>query len=246
MGAAKSPALRQGRARLAAAAVLALAAALILTLVMTRHSPRPTGHAAARVPSPVESTPATSATQPIPSVPTSSTAPAAPALVRTDDPVTYARAVAAALFDVAPADVTRPAFLAFWEHELPTVVYSDGAAKGLTLRAQNADAIDNLTSYWIPTQAVWTSDAEQRTTGHIQITSVTVPDYWVNAVADGTLRDPGLRMERVMGVLTQSYGTSTRETSSTSVVIDLGLLCGPTQPGGCRLLAPQQPVSAGS
>ena len=74
-----------------------------------------------------------------------------------------------------------------------------------------------------------------------------VPDYWIEAVANGTFRDPGLRMERVMGVLTQTYGTELahRATAARPVIIDLVLLCGPTQPGGCRLLAPQQSASAG-
>jgi hypothetical protein len=70
----------------------------------------------------------------------------------------------------------------------------------------------------------------------------------VNAVAAGTFRDPGLRMERVTGVLTQSYGTDPPHRSSTArpVVIDLALLCGPTQSGGCRLVAPQPPPGPGT
>ena len=168
-------------------------------------------------------------------------------LPRTDDPAGYARQVAAALFDVDPAAVTRPAFLRFWQGELPTVVYADAAAKGLSLAAQNADAIDNLTSAWIPSQAVWDSEAADQTISQFTITSVSVPDYWANAVAAGTYRDPGLHLERVMGVLTQTYGRdpAQRYTSARSVVIDLGLLCGPTQPGGCRLAAPQQPPGPG-
>ena len=132
----------------------------------------------------------------------------------------------------------------------PTVVYTDAAAKGLTLREQNHDAIDNLTRWWIPPQQVWDSEAADHTRSRFTITSVTVPDYWANAVANGTYRDPGLHMERVMGVLTQTYDTSDATTGSTgssavaappasptgtrgrgstsrAVVIDLGLLCGP-------------------
>ena len=168
-------------------------------------------------------------------------------LPRTDDPAGYAREVAAALFDVDPAAVTRGAFVRFWQGELPTVVYADAAAKGLSLSAQNGDAIGNLTTAWIPSAAVWDSEAADQTISQFTITSVSVPDYWANAVAAGTYRDPGLHMERVMGVLTQSYGRdpAQRYTSARSVVIDLGLLCGPTQPGGCRLVAPQQPPGPG-
>jgi hypothetical protein len=110
------------------------------------------------------------------------------------------------------------------------------------------------------------------TRSRFTITSVTVPDYWANAVANGTYRDPGLHMERVMGVLTDTYDTSNARTAaagtsavgassasstvttgvpgrgstSRAVVIDLGLLCGPTQPGGCRLVAPQKPPALGA
>jgi hypothetical protein len=165
-----------------------------------------------------------------------------PRLPSSDEPVAYAREVAAALFDVNPASVTRSQFVQFWTGEVPSVVYADAAAKGLTLNAQNSDVIDNLTRSWIPTQAAWDAEAAEHTTNQFTITSVSVPDYWVNAIADGEFRDPGLHMERVMGVLTQRYGTDPahRASASRSVVIDLGLLCGPTQPGGCRLVAPQQ------
>jgi hypothetical protein len=160
----------------------------------------------------------------------------------------YARAVAVALFDVDTLRVSRDGFLLFWQGELPSVVYSDGAARGLTLAGQRADAMDNLTRWWIPSAAVWASEAADATVSRLRILSVPVPDYWVNAVAAGTFRDPGLRMERVTGVLTQSYGTDPRHRSETSrpVVIDLALLCGPTQPGGCRLLAPQPPPTPGN
>jgi hypothetical protein len=167
-------------------------------------------------------------------------------LVRTDDPASYARAVALALFDVDPAAVSRSEFLRFWSDELPTVVYSDAATKGLTLGAQNRDAMTNLTSAWVPPQSAWSSEASEHLQSRLTITSVAVPDYWVNAVAAGQFRDPGLHLERVIGVLTQAYGaTGRRYSSSRSVVIDLALLCGPTQPGGCRLLAPQQPPGLG-
>jgi hypothetical protein len=168
------------------------------------------------------------------------------ALPVTDDPVAYSRAVAEHLFDVNPAAFSRQQFLTFWEQNLPTVVYSDAAAKGLTLPDQNADAIDNLTHGWILTDTGWRAEAANATVSTLRITSITVPDYWINAVASGQFVDPGLHMERVMAVLTQRYGVSQRFTSRRAVVIDLGLLCGPTQPGGCRLLAPQTPPGQGS
>jgi hypothetical protein len=212
----------------------------LLVLLYLAGNPSRDGRTVMRGPAPIPSR-SPSASRTTTAQPSAS--PALSALSRTDDPVAYAREVAAALFDVNPAVVSRAEFLDFWRGELPTVVYSDGAAKGLTLHVQNVDAIDNLTSSWIPPESVWETDAAEHTTSQFQITSVSVPDYWVEAVAQGTFRDPGLHMERVMGVLTQTYGTDTahRQASARSIVIDLGLLCRPTEPGGCRLLAPQPP-----
>jgi hypothetical protein len=227
-----------------AGAILAMMAAVAVMLVHapTAHRSAPAPVAPARVP--------TSTTVPTPD-PGAGSQPAhatLPGLVRTDDPIAYARATAQALFDVDPAAVSRSEFVRFWLGELPSVVYSDAATKGLALATQNTDVIHNLTSSWIPTQTVWTAEAAGHTTSQFTITSVSVPDYWVNAIAGGEFRDPGLQMERVMGVLTQRYGTDAahRHSTSRSVVIDLGLLCGPTQPGGCRLVAPQQPPDLGN
>lgn len=229
----------------ALAAVLVLGAAIVL-LIRASGSSRP---AAAHWPltptvSQVAGRP-TDAGRPS-SLPSAETEAAPPPLARTDDPEQYAREVASALFDVQPENVTRSGFLRFWRGELPTVVYADAAAKGLSLSAQNDDVIANLVRWWVPSSTAWSSEAADRTTNKFAITSVTVPDYWANAVAEGTFRDPGLHMERVMGVLTQVYGTDHRYTSARSVVIDLALLCGPTQPRGCRLVAPQQPPAAGN
>lgn len=228
---------------LAALAVVAVIAALALWSAAGRPGPAtelPRARAGKTMASRPQPPPSASATPPASSP--------LPSLSRTDDPGAYAREVAAALFGVDPATVTRAEFLQFWQGELPTVVYTDAASKGLTLSAQNADAIDALTRWWIPPQAAWVSEAAEHTINRFTITSVTVPDYWANAVADGTFRDPGLHMERVMGVLTLQYGLDPlhRETASRSVVIDLGLLCGPTQVGGCRLVAPQPPPGLGN
>lgn len=232
------------RRRLLACGLVVAIIAVLVALSLALASPRAVHTSAPRP----RSAPSASVTTASPVEPTEPSAPALlPRLVRSDDPVAYARAVAEALFAVDPASVSRTEFLRFWRAELPSVVYADAAAKGLTLAAQDADVMDNLTAGWIPTQSAWDSEAEAHTTNRVTITSVSVPDYWVNAVADGTFRDPGLHMERVMGVATQSYGTDAtrRHSSSRSVVIDLGLLCGPTQPGGCRLVAPQQPPRLG-
>jgi hypothetical protein len=163
------------------------------------------------------------------------------ALPTTDDPIAYAGAVASRLLDVNPAAISRAQFLAFWRANLPSVVYADGAAKGLTLAEQNADAIDNLTHGWIPSEVTWRAEASDALLGQLRITSISVPGYWINAVSSGEFTDPGLHMERVTGVLTQSYGVGQRYSAIRPVVIDLGLLCGPTQPGGCRVVAPQKP-----
>lgn len=232
------------RRRLTVAGAAVLAAVLVAVALMLTAS-APSLHSASG-PTVVSAPAAASTASPMTSAPKSSSV--LPPLPRADDPATYAREVADALFDVNPAAVTRAEFLRFWQAELPSVVYSDAAAKGLGLAAQNGDAISNLTQAWIPPQDAWRSEATEQTTNQFTITSVSVPDYWVNAVADGSFRDPGLHLERVMGVLHQSYGTDPahRQTSTRSVVIDLGLLCGPTQPGGCRLLAPQAPPGLGT
>jgi hypothetical protein len=223
---------------------------LVVLLAMSGPSARgrPAAHAqTARSSAPVQFGPPGGSAPPRSSSVSSSVTPsptpqvAIAALPVTDDPVVYASAVADRLFDVTPSKVSRGGFLAFWRANLPTVVYADGAAKGLTLAEQNADAIDNLTHGWIPSDATWGAEAADATVSQLRITSVSVPDYWVNAVAAGEFTDPGLHMERVMGVLTQSYGVSHRYAVTRAIAIDLGLLCGPTQPGGCRLVAPQKP-----
>lgn len=198
-------------------------------------------HSTASSPPPTANSRPAASTQSTRPAPTPRPAEALPALPTTEDPAAYAAAVAARLFDVSPADLPRADFLRFWRANLPTVVYSDGAAKGLTLRTQNADAINNLTHGWIPSQATWTSEAAEATVGRLRTISVSVPAYWIDAVSSGEFTDPGLHMERVTGVLTEDYGVGRRYTTTRPIVIDLGLLCGPTQPGGCRLLAPQQP-----
>jgi hypothetical protein len=95
-----------------------------------------------------------------------------PGLPRSDDPTVYARAVAVALFDVDTLRVSRDEFLLFWQGELPSVVYSDGAARGLTLAGQDADAMDNLTRWWVPSAAVWVSEAADATVSRLRILSV--------------------------------------------------------------------------
>jgi len=233
------------RRRLAVVGLLAATVLVVASLVFMRVGSAPR----ARSTIPPNPSPATlSAAVDSGSLSPSSSSEALPPLQRTDDPVAYAREVATTMFGTRPAAVTHAQFVHFWEGELPTVVYSDASAEGLTLAVQNSDALANLTNFWIPPATAWASEAMEQTTSRLRITSVSIPDYWVNSVADGTFRDPGLRMERVMGVLTQTYGAdpARRSTSSRSVVIDLGLLCGPTQPGGCRLLAPQRPPGLGN
>lgn len=226
-----------GAVMVAAVGIVAAAVALF----SSRRGAEAHDSTATAPPPAANSRPVAASTQPTRPTPTFRPAEALRPLPTTEDPVAYAAAVAARLFDVSPADLSRSDFLRFWLASLPTVVYSDGAAKGLTLSVQNADAINNLTHGWIPSQATWTSEAAEATVGRLQITSVSVPSYWIDAVSSGEFTDPGLHMERVTGVLTESYGVGHRYRTTRPIVIDLGLLCGPTQPGGCRLLAPQQP-----
>jgi hypothetical protein len=267
--------VREHRVVAIALAALALIAVLVAVLALNGSAPRRSSQPHVPMPTTSHTTSsAHSAATPDPAATptasaTSSSVAALPQLLVTADPAGYARAAALALFQIDPATSTRATFLEFWRRQLPTVVYTDAAANGLTLAEQNHDAIDNLTRWWIPPQQVWDSEATDHTRSRFTITSVTVPDYWANAVANGTYRDPGLHMERVMGVLTQTYdtsdatrgsvsasaigappaspaGTPGRGSTSRAVVIDLGLLCGPTQPGGCRLVAPQKPPALGA
>jgi hypothetical protein len=235
------------RRKLTIVSVGALNLALVLTILLIGHDSHPHSGANPQPPTaaaPVSSLPTPAATSTSASPTTSS--PALPPLVRTNDPVQYATAVATALFGVDPAAVTRTRFVQLWQRELPTVVYADGAVNGLTLTTQNGDAMDNLTTSWIPSAGVWQDEARAHTVNTVKITSVSVPDFWGAAVANGTFTDPGLRMERVMGIVTQTYQANAGHpvTTTRPVVIDLGLLCPPTQPGGCRLLAPQLPDGA--
>ena len=237
------PSSRRSRASVILSTLAAIAACLTVAL----------HHRAGSAPSAAQATRDT-VTPPGPhptySSSTPSSAPVRPAqhLTVSNDPAHYAQEVATSLFGTDPSTTTRTSFLQFWRAQLPTVVYSDAASKGLTLTMQNADAVNNLTTWWIPSPAAWASEANENTTNTFAVTSITVPDYWANAVAEGKFRDPGLRVERVMGVLTQSYGTDPthRYRSQRPIVIDLALLCGPTQPGGCRLVAPQQPPGNGA
>lgn len=235
------PSPRRNRRFIATCMAVASAAALIaVTLVSHRHREASIGHA---------STPSSAAPSGTSSEATATPEPGTiPApLPRTMSPTDYASAVAVALFSVNPSMVSRDAFLQFWRGELPTVVYSDAAADGLTLETQNNDAIDNLVQGWIPSQEAWDQVAQRRVTSALTITSVTVPDFWATAVASGRFTDPGLRMERVLGIVSQTDSTSGQPaTTSRPIVIDLGLLCAPTQPDGCRLLAPQQPAAGGA
>lgn len=234
------PSPRRNRRFLAACMAIASAAALLaVALVSHRHREAAVGE---------DSTPSSTSPSSTSSEGTAALEPGAiPApLPRTISPADYASAVAVALFSVDPSALSRDAFLQFWRGELPTVVYSDAAADGLTLETQNYDAIDNLVQGWIPSQEAWNQVARRRVTSALTITSVSVPDFWATAVASGQFTDPGLRMERVLGIVSQTDSTSGQSaTTSRPIVIDLGLLCAPTQPDGCRLLAPQKPSAAG-
>lgn len=235
------------RRRMLALGLAALTTAAVLVAMLTNHGSRPRRTTAADDVGTNHARPTASA-PPASGIATPAPATNVPRLPATDDPVQYAKEVASKLFGVDPARTTRTSFVAFWRGQLPTVVYSDGASKGLTLQTQDADALANLTTWWVPSQSAWASEARDRTSNTLLITSVTVPDYWANAVAAGKFRDPGLHVERVMGVLTQAYGTDAQHRYSTRrpVVIDVALLCGPTQVGGCRLVAPQQPPGNGA
>lgn len=104
--------------------------------------------------------------------------PAPAVLPKTDNPVTYARAVAAALFDwstttgYAPSDYTSP-------------VLADADPSGEEI----GGLISDVASYE-PTDTQWTQLATMKVVQHLTITSAKVPSLWSQALAEarGQLR----------------------------------------------------------
>ncbi|MGH3261426.1 MAG: hypothetical protein ACRDNS_05460, partial [Trebonia sp.] len=115
--------------------------------------------------------------------------PAPATLPQTDNPVIYAGAVAAALFDwstvsgYAPTDYTAP-------------VLEDGDPSGEEI----AGLVGDVASYE-PTTEQWTQLATMKVVQHLTITSAKVPSLWPEALAQahGQLR-PGTTAITITGV----------------------------------------------
>jgi hypothetical protein len=143
-----------------------------------------------------------------------SSAPSGPApavLPKTDNPVTYARAVAAALFDwstttgYAPSDYTSP-------------VLADADPSGEEI----AGLISDVASYE-PTTDQWTQLATMKVVQHLTITSAVVPSLWPQALAEarGQLR-PGTPAITIAGVRHRTgvwYGQPASTTDPVSFTI---------------------------
>jgi hypothetical protein len=132
-------------------------------------------------------------------------------LPKTDNPVTYAEAVAAALFDwstttgYAPSDYTAP-------------VLADADPSGEEI----AGLIGDVASYE-PTTAEWTQLATMKVIERLTITSAKVPSLWPEALAQahGQLR-PGTTAITITGTLHRTgvwYGQAASTTDPVSFTV---------------------------
>jgi hypothetical protein len=137
--------------------------------------------------------------------------PAPAVLPQTDNPVTYAKAVAAALFDwnttsgYTPSDYTSP-------------VLADADPSGEEI----AGLIGDVASYE-PTTDQWTQLATMQVAQHLTITSAVVPSLWPQALAQahGQLR-PGTTAITITGVRHRTgvwYGQPASTTDPVSFTI---------------------------
>lgn len=121
--------------------------------------------------------------------PPAGTGPAPAVLPKTDNPVVYARAVAAALFDwstvsgYTPSDYTAP-------------VLADADPSG----GEIAGLVGDVASYE-PTITQWSELATMEVAQHLTITAAVVPSLWPEALAEahGQLR-PGTTAITITGV----------------------------------------------
>lgn len=144
--------------------------------------------------------------------PTSATSGPSPAMLpKTDNPVTYARAVAAALFDwstvsgYAPSDYTAP-------------VLADADPSGEEI----AGLVGDVASYE-PTTAQWTQLATMKVVQTLSITSANVPSLWPEALAQahGQLR-AGTAAITITGTLHRTgvwYGQAASTTDPVSFTV---------------------------
>lgn len=109
-------------------------------------------------------------------------------LPRTDDPVVYAKAVAAALFDWDTTSGYTPS-----DYEAPVLADADPSGE------ETPGLIGDVASYE-PTTDQWTQLATMRVAQHLTITSAVVPSQWPQALAQarGQLR-PGTTAITITG-----------------------------------------------
>lgn len=126
------------------------------------------------------------------------------ALPRTNDPITYARAVAAALFDWDTGVGFLPA-----DYQTPVLADADPAGE------ETPGLITDIATY-MPTVDQWLDLGAMNVTQTLSIRSAAVPDSWARAVAQahGELR-PGTTAVTIEGIR-QRTGIWNGETSSTS------------------------------
>lgn len=109
-------------------------------------------------------------------------------LPQTDDPVTYAKAVAAALFDWDTTSGYIPS-----DYEAPVLADADPSGE------ETSGLIEDVASYE-PTTDQWTQLATMDVAQHLTISSATVPSTWPEALAEahGQLR-PGTTAITITG-----------------------------------------------
>lgn len=207
------------RTRIALGTVLLLAVAAVTGygLLATRNTEpvRPAHLTTASSPP----APVTAATPPAPAPPGSTP------IVTTADPITFATAVAHALFDW---DTTGPHTLA--DHKGRLLVVADPSG------VESPGLVADLGTY-LPSAQAWEFLAEYETRQWIEVTDARVPGQWQDTVtaAEGRL-SPGTTAVTVTGVRHRAGTWEGREVADKfDVAFTAILVCGPTYPQ-CYLL----------
>jgi hypothetical protein len=151
--------------------------------------------------------------------------PTSAALPRTNDPIAYARAVAAALFDWDPAAGFLPA-----DYQAPVLADADPSG-------EETPGLITDTATYMPTVDQWLDLGAMNVTQTLSIRSAAVPASWATAVAQahGELR-PGSTAVTIEGTR-QRTGIWNGATSSTSspVSFTVFVACAPAF-DRCRVL----------
>ena len=200
----------------AVAAVLVLAGVGVYGLITGPPTPAGTDSGAAG-PGPVATTP---------TVPAPTATPRLPVVAGSDDPETFARNVAAALFAWDTASGFMPL-------DYTSVLLAVGDPTG----AEQAGLASDITTY-LPTREAWVELRQYATTQHLTIDTAYVPDAWADAVARA---QPGQLAAGTSAVTIE--GTRHRAgvwngqpvTSEHPVAFTVFVVCAPTYPT-CHLL----------